>query len=111
MAAWILLPPIAAVVILLAVIFLSRLMKGMSYRGELGAGAGSAYSCGEDMPKNSYRPDYAQFFSYAFFFTIMHVAALVLATVPSGDLGHYMLAALYVGAALIGLRAVLRKER
>jgi hypothetical protein len=111
MASSIFLPPVAAVLILLAVLLLSRGMKATAFRGELGAGARSAYSCGEDMPRNSYRPEYGQFFSYAFFFTIMHVAALVLATVPAGAAGPYILAALYVAAALIGLSALLRKER
>jgi len=111
MASWVFLPPVAASIILLAVLLLSRMMKGMSYRGELGAGARSAYSCGEEMPRNSYRPEYGQFFSYAFFFTIMHVAALVLATVPAGATGPYMVAALYVAAALVGLGALLRTEK
>jgi NADH:ubiquinone oxidoreductase subunit 3 (subunit A) len=111
MATWILLPPVAISLILAAVLLVSRAMKGSAFRGELGAGARSAYSCGEEMPSNSYRPEYGQFFSYAFFFTIMHVAALVLATVPAGAAGPYMVAALYVAAALVGLGALLRTER
>ncbi len=106
-----LLPPAAFSLILLAVLLASRLMKGTAFRGEAGAGARSAYSCGEEMPRNSYRPEYGQFFSYAFFFTIMHVAALMLATVPSGTAGPYAIASLYVAAALIGLVALLRPER
>jgi NADH:ubiquinone oxidoreductase subunit 3 (subunit A) len=111
MSTWIFLPPIAAGITLLAVLLLSRAMRGTAYRGEPVAGARAAYSCGEDMPNNSYRPEYGQFYSYAFFFTIMHVAALMLATVPSGAAGPYAVAALYVAAALIGLVALLRTER
>jgi NADH:ubiquinone oxidoreductase subunit 3 (subunit A) len=111
MSSWALVPPVAISLIVLATLLASRLMKGTSFRGEAGALARSAYSCGEEMPRNSYRPDYGQFFSYAFFFTIMHVAALMLATIPAGAPGPYMVAALYVAAALVGLRAILRTEK
>jgi hypothetical protein len=112
MTSWILMPPIAFALALAAVLALSRAMKGSAFRGEEGPGAESAYSCGEDMAENSYRPDYGQFFRYAFFFTIMHVAALSLATVPSsGDKTYLWMAALYIAAAMIGLSALLGKER
>ncbi len=111
MSSWVLLPPAAFSLILLAVLLASRLMKGTAFRGEAGAGARAAYSCGEEMPSNSYRPDYGQFFSYAFFFTIMHVAALMLATIPAGAAGPFLVAALYVATALVGLRALLRTEK
>lgn len=42
-----------------------------------------AYTGGEAIPGQTYQPGY-QFFHVALFFTIMHVAALVVATAPSG---------------------------
>jgi len=42
-----------------------------------------AYTGGEDIPGQVYRPGY-QFFHVALFFTIMHVAAIVVATAPHG---------------------------
>jgi NADH-quinone oxidoreductase subunit A len=110
MTSWIFLPPVAASLLILVLLFVSRLMKSMACRGETGAGAESSYACGEEAPKSRSRPEYGQFFPYAFFFTIMHVAALVLATVPSGALGPYLIAALYIAAAFVGLRALLRSE-
>jgi NADH:ubiquinone oxidoreductase subunit 3 (subunit A) len=44
------------------------------------------YACGEDMPENKIKIDYRMFFYIALFFTIMHVAVLVVATVPTGGL-------------------------
>ena len=35
----------------------------------------------------SVQPDYGQFFPFAFFFTILHVVALMVATVPAGTCG------------------------
>jgi hypothetical protein len=111
MTNWLLLPPLAFGLIALAVLSLSFLAKRSSFKGPKGPGAEKAYSCGEDLEVNSFRPEYGQFFSFAFFFTIMHVAALVLATIPSGPPGYYYIAALYAAGALIGLSALVRKER
>jgi NADH:ubiquinone oxidoreductase subunit 3 (subunit A) len=111
MDSWLFLPPIAFGIVLMAVLFLSFLAKRTAYHGSQGPGADKPYSCGEDMEVNSFRPEYGQFFSFAFFFTIMHVVALVLATIPSGLPGYYYIAALYVAGALIGLSALMRKER
>jgi len=110
MKSWLLIPPIAFSLIMLAVLILSGLMKKVSFRGPLGPGAKKPYSCGEDMEENAYRPEYGQFFSFAFFFTIMHVAALVVATIPSGAGGQYFPAVLYIAGALIALGALVRKD-
>lgn len=111
MDSWLLLPPFAFGLALLAVLALSRLAKGTSFRGPHAPGAEKPYACGEDLEENSFRPEYGQFFSFAFFFTIMHVVALVLATVPDGPRGYYPIAGIYAALALAGLSALMRKER
>ena len=105
-----LLPPIAFSLIMLIVMAQSFLMKRTSFKGKLGAGAEKAYSCGEDMEENRFRPEYGQFFSFAFFFSIMHVAALVVATMPTGARGSYFVSGLYIIGALVGLIALLRRD-
>ena len=40
-----------------------------------------AYTGGEDMPGQDYHPGY-QFFHVALFFTLMHIAAIMVATAP-----------------------------
>ncbi|MGA2546126.1 MAG: hypothetical protein ABSF43_06245 [Rectinemataceae bacterium] len=105
-----LLPPIAFSLVVLVVMAQSFLMKKTSLKGKLGPGATKAYSCGEDMEKNVFRPEYGQFFSFAFFFSIMHVVALVVATMPSGLPGSYFISSLYIIGALIGLIALLRRD-
>jgi hypothetical protein len=111
MTPWLLIPPIAFTLIMLAILLASFSLKKAAFHGALGPGAEKAYSCGEDMETNSFRPEYGQFFSFAFFFTIMHVVALVIATVPSGVPGYYFIAALYLAGALIGLGALVRKAK
>ena len=47
------------------------------------------YACGEDMPGTKVQFGYRLFFFIALFFTMMHVAALVVATVPSGTIAFF----------------------
>jgi len=105
-----LIPPIAFSVLTLVVMAESFFMKRSSSKGAAGEGAKKAYSCGEDMEENRFRPEYGQFFSFAFFFSIMHVVALVVATMPSGMRGAYFIAALYVAGAVVSLVALLRRD-
>lgn len=62
------------------------------------------YVGGEAAEAQSYQPGY-QFFYVALFFTLVHVAALVLATMPTGMLPWAAIAYLaVVGAAVMILR-------
>ena len=63
-----------------------------------------AYTGGEDIPGQVYRPGY-QFFHVALFFTIMHVAAIVVATAPQGLIPW--VAGVYLGVIALSV-AVLR---
>jgi len=103
-------PPVAFSLVMLIVMAQSFFMKRTSFKGKLGEGATKAYSCGEDMEENRFRPEYGQFFSFAFFFSIMHVVALVVATMPSRLPGGFLVSVLYILGALIGLVALLRKD-
>lgn len=74
-----------------------------------GSGKGKAYACGEDVKDHRAQPDYAQFFPFAFFFTIMHVLALVVTTVPVGSLSATVLAIGYAGCLAVGLLVLFRR--
>ena len=50
-------------------------------------------------------PDYSQFFPYAFFFTIMHVLTLIIATAPVDAL---TLPLLYVAVGILALLIIFR---
>ncbi len=102
-------PPLAFTIVMLLVIGQSIFMKGLAFRGEATVGATKSYACGEDLAENCFRPDYSQFFSFAFFFSIMHVVALMVATMPSGGPGGLFMPALYIAGALVGLISLLRR--
>ncbi len=72
-------------------------------------GKGEAYACGEDVKNHRVRPEYTGFFSFAFFFTIMHVVALVVATMPTGQTGVIPLALAYVAVGAVGLFVLYRR--
>jgi NADH-quinone oxidoreductase subunit A len=75
---------------------------------EKSPGAKKAYACGEDFQEHLIQPDYSQFFPFAFFFTILHVVALVIATVPAETIGTFAIAVAYVIGAIMGLIILLR---
>jgi len=83
-------------------------MGKISAKGRELAGKRKAYASGEDVKEHRFQPDYRQFFSFAFFFTIMHVVALIVATVPKSP-GAFILAEFFIGIAAIGLVILFRR--
>jgi len=107
---WILSPPVAFLLILAAGWVLLRTMGLLSATASRpDGGKRKAYACGEDMKENRVQPDYGQFFPFAFFFTIMHVLALVVATVPLHDWSAVQIALGYLICLSIGLFILFRR--
>ena len=75
-------PPAAFIVALLFAICLSWFFSGWapSPKTEAGSGKNKPYACGEDVKAEKMIPDYQEFFPFAIFFTLLHVAGLMLAT-------------------------------
>ena len=109
---WLLLPPVAFAVVLALVLLLSRVLSAIPGRGSGRATRGKtkAYGCGEDIKENRVQPDYSQFFPFAFFFTLIHVAVLMAATAPTRTLFTAFDDLLYVMCAIVGVSVLLRKE-
>jgi hypothetical protein len=105
----ILTPPIAFLIILLATLTLSYLMSKLSYKSKQSEEAGKSYACGEDMPTSLIQPDYSAFFPFAFLFTILHVVALVVTTVPIETPGSFVIAVIYVLGAVTALFILFRR--
>lgn len=107
---WLLLPPIAFVVVLLASVLLSLFSSRLAFKSTTNApGKGKSYACGEDVPCPRVQPEYGQFFPFAFFFTIMHVVALVVATAPQSAIKGFGIAFVYIIAAFTALLILFRK--
>ena len=75
-------PPVAFTVALLFVMFLSELVSGWAPAPKAGPDSGRnlPYACGEDVPGEKLIADYQEFFPFAIFFTLLHVAGLMIAT-------------------------------
>lgn len=77
-------PPIAFIISLLFVMLLSGLLSPLAAKPARvpGSAKHKAYGCGEDVPVDQAKaiPDYQGFFPFAIFFTLLHVAGLMLAT-------------------------------
>lgn len=102
-----LLPPLAFIVMLLLSFGLSGVASRLSAKGTAAAGKERAYACGQNVDVNRIQPDYAEFFPVAFFFTIMHVATLIIATAPADG---WPSAVLYIAVALLALRVLFRRD-
>ena len=77
-----LLPPVA-LAIMLGMGYLIYFIGGkMACPGTPSEGKLKNYACGQDMPGEKLKQKYG-FFHIAFFFTMLHVGALVIATLPN----------------------------
>lgn len=104
-----LLPPIAFLILLIAGYLISLSFSKLAVKGHESAGKFEQYACGEDIPAQHLKPDYSQFFPFAIFFTIMHVVALILTTIPKDFSSGYMIGAIFIASALVGLLILFRR--
>jgi NADH-quinone oxidoreductase subunit A len=82
--------------------------KRMAPRLNKTGGKLTTYACGEDIPGVKVQFGYRLFFFVALFFTIMHVAALVIATVPSGKIVYF--AILYLAVIFLSIMALVTRS-
>ncbi len=64
-------------------------------------GKTDVYACGEEFKADHFKFGYGKFYVAALFFTIMHVAALTVATVPAGVTAYKAIAYLFTIAVSI----------
>lgn len=106
METFLLLPPVAFLIFLLIYLGLSAFSKRLSVKGKPSEGKEKAYACGQITEENKIQPNYREFFPFAFFFTIMHVLVLTIATMPSG---FYWMAVFFIAIVLLSLRILFRR--
>jgi NADH-quinone oxidoreductase subunit A len=99
-------PPFVLTVFLILSWALSRVTVLTAAKGQDLPGKTKAYACGEDVQNHRSQPEYGQFFPFAFFFTIMHVVVLIIATVPTG---MSALAGLYLAISALALFIFFRR--
>ena len=97
-------PPVVFILIMLAAIFFAYVLSKLAIKPKnVPTGLTKEYSCGEDIKTHMIQPDYSQFFPFAFYFTILHVVALMIATVPVAKEQTFMIAVVYILGAIVGL--------
>jgi len=79
-----LLPPVSLLLLLVVFTFFAFMARRLSPSGANNSGKGEPYACGQEVGTGRIQPSYNEFFPFAFFFTIMHVATLMLCTIPAG---------------------------
>lgn len=104
MGSILLLPPIAFLIFLLVGYLMYKWGSVLGPRTKIEGGKLTTYACGEDIPGEKVQHSY-HFFHFAFFFTVLHVGALVIATVPSGTIA--LLGISYLAIALIAVVVLL----
>ncbi len=60
----------------------SRLLHKYANKEKPGERALAPYACGQRDVENYVNPNYSQYFTYAFIFTVVHILILVVATAP-----------------------------
>lgn len=91
--------PVATFLIMLLLIYVLYLFAGtLGPKHTKAKYKLKSYACGEDYPGGKIPQSY-NFFHVAFFFTVLHVGALLIATAPLGN-------AALLGCVLIGVMAL-----
>jgi NADH-quinone oxidoreductase subunit A len=106
----ILTPPVVFIIALLVALYSSRLLSKLAFQPKnRPKGQTRPYACGEEVSDQMMELDYSQFFPFAFYFTILHVVALMLATIPVVEMKTFLIAVIYVLGAIIGLLVLYRR--
>lgn len=97
-------PPVAFILISTVVLVIVVAISKLAFKPkEFPKGLTKEYSCGEEIKTHMIQPDYSQFYPFAFYFTILHVVALMAATVPVAAIETSLIAVVYIAGAIIGL--------
>jgi hypothetical protein len=101
-------PPIAFFFFLGTAFALYGLGKKMAPKLTKVGGKLTTYACGENIPGVKIQFGYRLFFFVALFFTMMHVAALVIATVPPGKIVYF--AVFYLAMIFLSVMALVTRS-
>jgi NADH:ubiquinone oxidoreductase subunit 3 (subunit A) len=101
-------PPIAAGIFLALAYGLFRLGKVLAAPGEPSPGKHEPYACGEDLLPPEAQMAYHAFFQLALMFALLHLATLIVSTLPADGSSRY-LALVYLAAIVVSV-LVLTKE-
>jgi len=93
-------PPVVVCTFLALVYGLYRLGGALAAPGEEHPGKHQPYACGEDLVPPEARLAYHAFFRLALMFSMLHLAALVISTLPPGGTSHRIAVVYLLGIAV-----------
>jgi len=99
-------PPVLFIIFGVLFIVGSKLLSRYAHEGSNGEHKMDPYACGQRDVRNYINPDYSQYFPMAFFFTIMHVLVLVVATAPYDA---PVLPVVYIGAGVLAMVIIFKR--
>jgi NADH-quinone oxidoreductase subunit A len=106
--AFLLSPPVAFFFFLAMAYLLYALGKAMAPKLNRAGGKLTTYACGENIPGVKVQFGFRLFYTFALFFTIMHVAALVIATIPIGKIVYF--AIIYLAMIFLSIMALISRS-
>ena len=101
-------PVLAFVIFLLLALFIYWIGGRLAPKLRKVGGKLTTYACGEDLPGIKIQWGYRLFFFIALFFTIMHVASLVVATIPSGPIVFFGI--FYIAMIFLSVLALITRS-
>jgi NADH:ubiquinone oxidoreductase subunit 3 (subunit A) len=102
-------PPVAGCVFLALVYGLYRLGGALAAKGEKHPGKHQPYACGEDLLPPEAQLDYRAFFQLALMFALLHLATLVVSTLPTGGVSH-RIALVYLLGIIVSVLVLTKAE-
>ncbi len=94
-------PPVAFLIALSAVYLFAAFFSNWAPKPAHNPEKTKTYACGEDFPSEKVIPGYEEFYPFAIFFTVLHVAGLMLATMAAASAISFAVPLIYV--VLIGI--------
>jgi hypothetical protein len=103
-----LLPPVVLVIFFIVFLLIYAGAGALAAKGKKLGGKLTSYACGENVPGFKPKFSYEFFFLFALFYTIMHVAVLVVATIPGGPVAY--LGIVYLVMVFLSVLALLTRS-
>jgi len=101
-------PPVAFLFFLVIGFLIYALGSRLAPKLKKEGGKLATYACGEDLPGVKLQFGYRLFFFIALFFTMMHVAALVIATIPGGKIVFFGI--IYLVMIFLSVMALITRD-
>ena len=102
-------PPVAGFIFMGLAFGLYRLGGALSAKGDEHPGKHQPYACGEDLLPSETQLVYHAFFHLALMFALLHLATLVVSTLPPEREAH-LLALVYLACIVVSILVLIQED-